>query len=1008
MTGDPFGTAALRAAVLTSWRDSPTRFREDANSEEDLRLGGYRDRLLVELAQNAADAASAAGVPGTLRLAVVDGELRAANTGATLDTAGVAALASLRASAKRAEQSVGRFGVGFAAVLAVTDEPRVVSRSGGVAFSAARTAAEVAAQPELAAQAGERGGHVPVLRLVWPTDEEPPPDGFDTEVRLPLRPGVDVAALLADLADQAADLLLALPGLSRIEVADAHWWREQADPDNPVVHGPAGAVSWLVRRAAGRLAPDVVRRLGVEDQQRPLWTVCWGVPMAAGAPAPISEDVLHAPTPTDERLSLPARLLATLPVEPSRRRLLPGPAADAVLAEAARHYPDLVAALPAEQRTALVPLPGFPLSEVDDRLRGLVLAELRAAEWLPLAGGGVTAPARAVVLDVPSPELVELLRPEVPGLLVAELAEPRHATALAALEVRRLGMAEVAAAVANVRAEPSWWRRLYAALDPIAEVDARAREDLATLPVPLADEPGALPGVARTVLGPRGVLVLDADQATRDLLATVDVSGLRIAHPEGVHPLLTRLGARAAGPAGLLAAEPLREAVERSVADAEAGLDVSGLAEAVLRLVDDAGLHPGEQGWLAALALPDAEGEWRRADELVLPGAPLLDVLAEDTPLGVLAESVAARWPEQALTAVGCLRTFTLVVDESPVEPDHDLADEEDWWHAADEPPARLVGIRDLDLVADDAWPRALALLAADPDTRRALRDPDGYPAWWLARHALLAGQSPRSWRAADAHDLAGLYDPVPDLGLEPALLAAVGVRSELDVADRDDAADLLRRLGDPARSVLGGVVLRAHAVLAEAVRDGLLDPADVDPPDQVRVLAGAAVDAGPVLVLDSPWLLGVLPPERVVAAGELLPPGAGLDPESDPDESASLAESLAELLDLPLASEAAAAEPEQPGELVPWAELGAVRLACELLGVPVPDGSVLVHDELLVTGAGGRRQVPWWVTDDGRVHTEDTAEGLARALAWTTGRWPERHAFAALIADPTPATLLG
>ncbi|HEX7308648.1 sacsin N-terminal ATP-binding-like domain-containing protein, partial [Lentzea sp.] len=173
---DPFGTEVLRTSVLDAWRGSPTRFREDANAEEDLRLGGYRDRLLVELAQNAADAAGAE--PGVLRITLVDGELRAANTGAPLTAAGVAALASLRASSK--ESGVGQFGVGFAAVLAVTDEPRVVSTSGGVQFSASRTRAEV---PELAS---ERGGDVPVLRLVWPVTETVP-DGFTTEVRLPLK-----------------------------------------------------------------------------------------------------------------------------------------------------------------------------------------------------------------------------------------------------------------------------------------------------------------------------------------------------------------------------------------------------------------------------------------------------------------------------------------------------------------------------------------------------------------------------------------------------------------------------------------------------------------------------------------------------------------------------------------------------------------------------------------------------------------------------------------------------
>ena len=66
---DPFGTAALRAAVLDAWAASPTRFREDANAEEDLRLGGYADTWFVELAQNAADAAGSAG---RLRITLVE------------------------------------------------------------------------------------------------------------------------------------------------------------------------------------------------------------------------------------------------------------------------------------------------------------------------------------------------------------------------------------------------------------------------------------------------------------------------------------------------------------------------------------------------------------------------------------------------------------------------------------------------------------------------------------------------------------------------------------------------------------------------------------------------------------------------------------------------------------------------------------------------------------------------------------------------------------------------
>src|SRR5687768_13268893 len=217
---DPFGTADARRAVLAAWTDSPARFREDANTEEDLVRGGYRDRLLVELAQNAADAARAAGVAGRLRLDLVDdgaGVLRAANTGAPLDAAGVQGLATLRASAKRDEPgSVGRFGVGFAAVLAVTDEPAVVSRSGGVRFSAEATRAEVAARPSLGEEVARRHGAVPVLRLPWPAEGTVPP-GFDTEVVLPLRPGTR-DAVRTTLTGLPADLLLALPGLAEVEV----------------------------------------------------------------------------------------------------------------------------------------------------------------------------------------------------------------------------------------------------------------------------------------------------------------------------------------------------------------------------------------------------------------------------------------------------------------------------------------------------------------------------------------------------------------------------------------------------------------------------------------------------------------------------------------------------------------------------------------------------------------------------------------------------------------------
>lgn len=993
---DPFATAALRDAVLRAWCGSPTRFTEDANAEEDLRLGGYADRLFVELAQNAADAAALAGVAGMLRVTVADGELRVANTGAPLDGAGVAALASLRASAKRGGVTVGRFGVGFSAVLAVCTEPRVVSRTGGVRFSESGTAAAVADLPELAEQLSHREGAVPVLRLPWPVDpgEPPPPDGFDTEVRLPLARGVETDALVASFAREADDVLLTLSGLSRIEIAGRVWTRS-GSADGVVVIDHAGEESgrWLVHTRSGEFTAEEAATLGIEAAKHPRWTVLWALPVdEAGVPRPRESDVLHAPTATDERLSLPARLIASVPIEPSRRRVLPGPALDAVLRAAAESYPDLVRRIGADHRVELVPAQGFPLSEVDERLRELVLSELRARPWLLPAAAGEDLPGgRAAVLDVDSPGLLELLADVVPDLAAAPACGPRALRSLAPVGARAVPVPDAVDALLGIDRPAAWWRALYDAVQDILDARAVEADALSGLGVRLAD--------GRTVPGARGVLLPDGAHGRAggllDLLADAAVAGVRVADPEVAHPLLTRLGARPLDAAELLDSPGLRAAVERSVADAAAGLDVHALAELVLRLVTETGGGFAEDAaWLGALALRSADGDLRRADELLLPGSPLRAVLdpeavGQDAPLAVLAAAVAERWPADTLAAVGVLDSFVVVTDADPAGPDHELPEERQWWDSLDRSPAAVTAVRDLDLVADECWPAALDLLASRPETWRALTAPGGHTAWWLARFALLAGEPPQHWRLPGCAGLAGLYDPLPDLGVRTDVLVAAGVRDRLAVSDAADAADLLDRLADPAARPTPGVTLRAHAALAALAARPEVDIAALEPPAAVRTLAGTVCAAERACVLDEPWLVEVADAGRLVACAE----GAG---------------HLADLLDLPQASEVFTARVVGDGDYAAWSELGAAVAAVELLGLDLPAGGVLLHPELLVqVDAGPRSAVRWWVDDGDGLHAEDSIEGLARALAFALDRWDGRHLVAALLADPEAVTLL-
>ena len=190
-------------------------------------------------------------------------------------------------------------------------------------------------------------------------------------------------------------------------------------------------------------------------------------------------------------------------------------------------------------------------------------------------------------------------------------------------------------------------------------------------------------------------------------------------------------------------------------------------------------------------------------------------------------------------------------------------------------------------------------------------------------------------------------------------------MRAELTVADARDAADLLARLADPDRRPDAALVAAAHAALAAAVVDGRVDPADVDPPERIRALDGSVADAADAVVLDAPELAAVLSAAEVVVGG---------DPRA-----------LADLLDLPTASEFVDGEVAGTGRAVPWAALPEVVVTCHTLGVPVPEGELWCHDELWVVlhhPAPGRHRVPTWRDADGRRQPTTPSAPCSRSSA--------------------------
>nr|BFE84043.1 hypothetical protein GCM10020093_066440 [Planobispora longispora] len=155
--------------------------------------------------------------------------------------------------------------------------------------------------------------------------------------------------------------------------------------------------------------------------------------------------VVHAPTPSDEPLDLPALLIASFPLATDRRHVAMGPLTDFLVERAAETYLELLTGLPRTPKL-LDLVPGLMgRGELDARIRRAILRRLPDTPLLPAlsppadaepadaaraAGSTGAAPAgdgsgalvvtgrQASVVAAPG-ELLEKVAPVVPGLLPA-------------------------------------------------------------------------------------------------------------------------------------------------------------------------------------------------------------------------------------------------------------------------------------------------------------------------------------------------------------------------------------------------------------------------------------------------------------------------------------------------------------------------------------------------------------------------------------------------------------
>lgn len=186
------------ASALAAYRAKPTLIEEHANHEESIRTGGYANRTLLELVQNAADAMAgmeAESADGIGRVEIIldtaSRTLYCANSGRPFSKSGLVAITHAHLSGKRGDE-IGRFGLGFKAVLAVSEAPQVLSRSVSFEFNSAH------ARQALAGLAGSQ--RLPILR---------------TATRLDAAHEIQEDPILAELAEWASTIVK-LPNASNL------------------------------------------------------------------------------------------------------------------------------------------------------------------------------------------------------------------------------------------------------------------------------------------------------------------------------------------------------------------------------------------------------------------------------------------------------------------------------------------------------------------------------------------------------------------------------------------------------------------------------------------------------------------------------------------------------------------------------------------------------------------------------------------------------------------------
>jgi len=349
----------LAERQLNSYRQQPIDLISHYNHEFNVSQS-YRGRQILELLQNADDAAEGHSGEKRLLVRLTESCLLVANTGEPFSARGIESLVVSDISPKQlsGRRYIGNKGLGFRCVLTWTRSPHVLSGEFCVAFSQEWAEQQTLILAEeldelrsrISEWQNERGlVPAPVMRFPSIPDEEIEPvraarqiqkEGYDTVVVLPLPPGSRGVPVREEIGSQMASLspemLLFCNHLEHVQIdaEDVTRWqvlRENKGSEQIVLLQEAGGERlWRVKRERGSLPIELIDH---DLRETPDFEIAVAVPEAVGASR--TDHRLYVYFPTSDRLPMDMIAHATLATDDSRKRLIDHAANRHVLAQLA-------------------------------------------------------------------------------------------------------------------------------------------------------------------------------------------------------------------------------------------------------------------------------------------------------------------------------------------------------------------------------------------------------------------------------------------------------------------------------------------------------------------------------------------------------------------------------------------------------------------------------------------------------------------------------------------------